>query len=54
MIKTILKIIRVLLAAAAVFVCADLFYDMVSARLDLAANRAFTRRAILLTRRGSG
>ncbi|MBA2880687.1 general secretion pathway protein C [Desulfosalsimonas propionicica] len=38
MTKTILKIIRVLLAAAAVFVCADLFYGMVSARLDLAAN----------------
>lgn len=38
MTKTILKIIRVLLAAAAVFVCADLFYGMVSARLNLAAN----------------
>ncbi|MCF8028051.1 MAG: type II secretion system protein GspC [Desulfobacteraceae bacterium] len=38
MIKTILKIIRVLLAAAAVFVCVNLFYAMVSARLDLAAN----------------
>ncbi|MFO7861073.1 MAG: type II secretion system protein GspC [Desulfosalsimonas sp.] len=38
MIKTILKIIRVLLAAAAVFVCVDLFYAMALAKFDLAAN----------------
>lgn len=38
MIRTSLKIIRILFAAVAVFVCVNLFYEMVSARLELAAN----------------